>query len=210
MSGERGERFDRVNQREGGSNGRVVEKFTRQGDQTYLPMPFFMTETGLGWYCEGDIPSELHFAGGLSIARQTQGKTLGCDRLFFGSPARLLRRFIELTGEPVLPPDWAFGLWISANGWNCDREVDAQLAALKAHDYPADVMVLEAWSDEQTFYAGTGTEAGRTPPQPCAVSGRAGCTWCCGRSPSSNMNGTARPARPFKRMNARPSQRGTA
>ena len=46
-----GERFDRVNQREGGSNGRVVEKFTRQGDQTYLPMPFFMTETGLGWRC---------------------------------------------------------------------------------------------------------------------------------------------------------------
>lgn len=146
-----GERFDRVNQREGGSNGRVVEKFTRQGDQTYLPMPFFMTETGLGWYCEGDIPSELHFAGGLSIARQTQGETLGCDRLFFGAPAQLLRRFIELTGEPALPPEWAFGLWISANGWNCDREVDAQLAALKAHDYPADVMVLEAWSDEQTF-----------------------------------------------------------
>ena len=158
-----GERFDRVNQREGGSNGRVVEKFTRQGNQTYLPMPFFMTETGLGWYCEGDIPSELHFAGGLSIARQTQGETLGCDRLFFGAPARLLRRFIELTGEPALPPEWAFGLWISANGWNCDREVDAQLAALKAHDYPADVMVLEAWSDEQTFYRWNGDGSWQDP-----------------------------------------------
>ena len=30
----------------------------------------------------------------------------------------------------MLPPDWAFGLWISANGWNCDAEVDAQLKAL--------------------------------------------------------------------------------
>ena len=35
-----GERFNRVNQRRGGSNGRVVEKFTQQGDQTYLPIPF--------------------------------------------------------------------------------------------------------------------------------------------------------------------------
>lgn len=158
-----GERFDRVNQREGGSNGRVVEKFTRQGNQTYLPIPFFMSETGLGWYCEGDIPAELNFADGLSVARRTQGETLSRDRLFFGAPAQMLQHFIRLTGEPVLPPEWAFGLWISANGWNCDREVDAQLAALKAHDYPADVMVLEAWSDEQTFYRWNGDGSWKDP-----------------------------------------------
>lgn len=160
-----GERFDRVNQREGGSNGRVVEKFTRQGDQTYLPMPFFMTETGLGWHCEGDIPAELRFADGLSVRRQTRGETLCRDRLFFGAPAQLLRHFIERTGEPALPPEWAFGLWISANGWNCDREVEAQLAALKEHGCPADVMVLEAWSDEQTFYRWNGDGSWKDPAE---------------------------------------------
>lgn len=160
-----GERFDRVNQRVGGSNGRVVEKFTQQGDQTYLPIPFFMTETGLGWYGEGDIPVELRFAGGLSVTRQTQGETLGRDRLFFGAPAQLLRHFIERTGEPALPPEWAFGLWISANGWNCDREVEAQLAALKEHGCPADVMVLEAWSDEQTFYRWNGDGSWKDPAE---------------------------------------------
>ena len=158
-----GERFNRVNQRRGGSNGRVVEKFTRQGDQTYLPIPFFMTETGLGWHCEGDIPAETDFADGLSVSRRTRGETLCRDRLFFGPPARLVGQFIGYTGEPALPPEWAFGLWISANGWSCDREVETQLAALKAHGYPADVMVLEAWSDEQTFYRWNGDGSWRDP-----------------------------------------------
>ena len=49
-------------------------------------------------------------------------------------------------------------MWISANGWNSDAEVDAQLKALKQYDYPADVMVLEAWSDERTFYRWNGAE----------------------------------------------------
>lgn len=147
-----GERFDHVNLRGHGGNGRVVEKFTRQGDQSYLPIPFFMTENGLGWFREGYIPAAFRFMNGFSITQDTQGSLLTQDRLFFGKPAAVLDRFIRATGEPVCPPDWAFGLWMSANGWNCDREVDAQLMAMKQHNYPADVMVLEAWSDEQTFY----------------------------------------------------------
>ena len=42
-----GERFHQVDQMGSCTNGRVVEKFTQQGDQTYLPIPFFMTEAGL-------------------------------------------------------------------------------------------------------------------------------------------------------------------
>ena len=147
-----GERFDHVNQLAHGSNGRIVEKFTQQGDQTYLPIPFFMTEKGLGWYRESTIPARMEFSRFLTIAQETQGELLSTDRLFFGSPKDVLKQFISRTGMPVLPPEWAFGLWISANGWNCDAEVDAQLEALKKHGYPADVMVLEAWSDERTFY----------------------------------------------------------
>ena len=151
-----GERFDEVNQRGHGSNGRVVEKFTRQGEQTYLPIPFFMTESGLGWFRDSSIPAEMRFDGGFSITQRTQGTTLACDMLFFGKPDVVLSRFIRQTGEPVLPPEWAFGVWMSANGWSNDREVEAQLSAMKADGYPASVMVLEAWSDEETFYRWNG------------------------------------------------------
>ena len=165
-----------------------------------------MTETGLGWHCEGDIPAETDFADGLSVSRRTRGETLCRDRLFFGPPARLLRQFIGYTGEPVLPPEWAFGLWISANGWNCDDEVEKQLTALKAHDYPADVMVLEAWSDEQTFYRWNGVGSWRDPAATVRRIRESGLHLVLCRFRSSNTNGTARPARPFGRMSARPSK----
>lgn len=147
-----GERFHQVNLLGSATNGRVVEKFTHQGDQTYLPIPFFMTEQGLGCFRDGSIPAEMRFADPFTVSQRTQGSLLSRDVYFFGTPAQVLRRFIFHTGRPVLPPDWAFGLWMSANGWNCDQEVDAQLEALRRYDYPADVMVLEAWSDERTFY----------------------------------------------------------
>ena len=147
-----GERFDAVDQQGRGSNGRVVEKFTNQGDMAYIPIPFFMTDSDLGWYREGGIPSEMAFKDKVTISQRAQGELLSRDRLLFGKPAEMLKAFIGLTGDMALPPEWAFGLWISSNGWKDDGDVDAQLAALQRHQYPASVMVLEQWSDEQTFY----------------------------------------------------------
>ena len=147
-----GERFDAVDQQGRGTNGRVVEKFTHQGEQSYLPIPFFLTERGLGWYRVSDAPAEMRFGSPAFIRQETFGETLTRDELFFGEPAAVLSAFIARTGEPVLPPEWAFGVWISANGWNTDAEVDEQLSALKRFRYPASVMVLEQWSDERTFY----------------------------------------------------------
>jgi len=147
-----GERFDTVDMQGKSSNGRVVEKFTRQGDMSYLPVPFFMTDSGLGWYREGGIPTELRFEDPVTLTQRAEGALLARDRLLFGAPAEMLRGFLRLTGQPVLPPEWAFGVWISGNGWKDDAEVTAQLQALRGHGYPASVMVLEQWSDEQTFY----------------------------------------------------------
>lgn len=147
-----GERFDQVNMAGRATNGRVVEKFTRQGEQSYLPIPFFMTELGFGWHRASDIPVAMRFGETAEIAQETEGETLARDELTFGDPAALLARFVARTGEPALPPEWAFGVWISGNGWKDDAEVDAQLAALKRFHYPATVMVLEQWSDERTFY----------------------------------------------------------
>lgn len=147
-----GERFDAVDQSGLGSNGRVVEKFTHQGEQTYLPIPFFLTEQGFGWYRQSDIPVEIRFGDPVVLAQETAGDLLTRDRLLPGEPKEVLGNFLRLTGEPALPPQWAFGLWISAHGWHCDGDVEAALKALKRYEYPASVMVLEQWSDERTFY----------------------------------------------------------
>ncbi|MEG2949310.1 MAG: glycoside hydrolase family 31 protein [Clostridia bacterium] len=146
-----GERFDAVNQKGGHTNGRVVEKFTHQGEQSYLPIPFFMTEQGFGLYHKGSIPTAMNFCDGFTMTQETMGASLWEDCIFFGTPKEQLAQYIGQTGKAVLPPDWAFGIWISANGWSNDAEVNAQLEALKQYQYHAEVMVLEAWSDEMTF-----------------------------------------------------------
>ncbi len=145
-----GERFDHVNQQGHGTCGKVVEHFTRQGQWAYLPTPFFLTDAGFGFYRDAACDVEMTFGSSIRIAsRVLPGRR---DTWLLGAPAELLNAYLRLTGEPALPPEWAFGLWISANGWSCDADVDEQLEALAKYDCPASVMVLEAWSDESTFY----------------------------------------------------------
>ena len=145
-----GERFDAADQQGRGSCGRVVEHFTRQGEWSYLPVPMFLTDGGFGLYRETGRSVAMAFGETIRLSSPVcEGMT---DHLLTGAPDRQIREYLRLTGGAALPPEWAFGLWISANGWKCDADVDEQLRELKAHDCPASVMVLEAWSDESTFY----------------------------------------------------------
>ena len=145
-----GERFDSVNQIRKGSCGQVVEHFTRQGPWTYLPVPMFLTDAGFGFYRDSGCNVSMHFEKEIRISSwMIPGRS---DAWLLGSPAEQLNGYIQWTGAPVLPPEWAFGLWISANGWSCDADVEEQLEELKKNRCPASVMVLEAWSDESTFY----------------------------------------------------------
>lgn len=159
-----GERFDGVDQRGKSLTLKVVEKFTRQGDQSYIPAPLCFSEAGIGWLRMGCVPSSVQLGAAVTVFQEIEpGPVLLEDRWLTGAPQDILRKASRLTGQPKLPPDWAFGLWISGNGWNNDAEVDAQLDALKRYDYPASVMVLEAWSDEQTFHQWNGPHAWRDP-----------------------------------------------
>ena len=145
-----GERFDSVDQEGRGSCGQVVEHFTQQGAWTYMPIPFLMTDAGFGYYRATGCNVAMRFQDGIHISSPVLPHQK--DYWLLGQPKEQLREYIRQTGQPVLPPEWTFGLWISANGWQNDRDVDEQLEALQRYHCPASVMVLEAWSDENTFY----------------------------------------------------------
>ena len=69
-----------------------------------------------------------------------------------GDNADILSRYSELAGKAELPPAWAFGPWISANEWNRQSEIMEQLDAALENRISTSVIVIEAWSDEETFY----------------------------------------------------------
>lgn len=155
-----GEKFDRVNQRGKKPLNYVVEQFSHQEEKTYLPIPFLFTDGGVSLLSHSTYPSSFD----LSIPAENgwigmelfsccpaQGELFRAT-LHRGTPAELLYAYATETGRPVLPPKWAFGPWISSNGWNTQREAEEQLARMEETGIPATVMVLEAWSDEETFY----------------------------------------------------------
>ena len=153
-----GEKFDAVDQAGKAPLNYVVEQFANQEDKTYLPIPFFFTEQGAAFLQTTNSRSQFDLSrvsktGEVEInAECGEGETLYEAVLSCGTPTQALEMYSFETGAAALPPVWAFGHWISSNGWNTQAEALEQVAAMNEHQIPATVMVLEAWSDEETFY----------------------------------------------------------
>ncbi|MDR2536256.1 MAG: glycoside hydrolase [Treponema sp.] len=150
-----GERYDALNRKGRRTVNVVEEQFCNQGEHTYCPAPFFFTDSGFGLFvdtkrvCVFEFQKEIvvGFPGtGIEAFRET---TL---YLFTGSPTEIIAEYLSLLGPPRMIPRWSFGPWISANRWNRDAHVEEVLANLTKYRFPATVLVLEAWSDEATFY----------------------------------------------------------
>ena len=150
-----GEKYDSLNQKGKTVINAVREKFCFQGDKTYCTTPFFWTDTGFGLYV--DTCEVTTFDFGEKSIEITLPETAEVV-LFSGTPEEMIREYMSLFGSAVLPPEWTMGIWISANRWNTQKDVDELLAKLKKYDFPASIVVLEAWSDEATFYIWNGAK----------------------------------------------------
>ena len=155
-----GEKYDSLNQKGKTVINQVREKFCFQGDKTYCTTPFFWTDTGFGLYV--DTCEVTTFAFGDKCIEITLPETADVV-LFSGTPEEMIREYVSLFGAPVLPPEWTMGIWVSANRWNTQKDVEELLVKLKKYDFPASVVVLEAWSDEATFYIWNGAKYSPVP-----------------------------------------------
>jgi alpha-glucosidase (family GH31 glycosyl hydrolase) len=154
-----GERFNALNQRGQRLDVRVYEQYKNHGLRTYLPMPLFVSSQGYGLlvqslrYSVFDLAQNGPDCWTLKTELGEQ-KQIALD-ILLGDRTHLLdivARLNALTGRPVLPPHWAFGLWMSSNEWNTQARVEEIVEQNERHEIPASVIVLEAWSDENTFY----------------------------------------------------------
>ena len=151
-----GERFDGVDRMGKTTETTIIEKFTHQGENTYFPLPFFFCNDGHGVFVQSDAAAIFTLTAGHVEITLPEGES---DVFFlYGTPREIVSEFAHMTGEPVLPPDWAFGPWVSANRWKSQREVEEQLDKIEQTGYPATSLVIEAWSDEATFYLWNGAQ----------------------------------------------------
>lgn len=152
-----GERYCSVNHIGKTLESRVVEKFCEQGEIAYLPLPFYHTDEGHGVFVNTACGVTFHFEEGHFRIVLPEDAFYELH-FFYGTPKEIIAQFVKLTGEIKLPPKWAFGVWASANRWNCQSDIEEQLAYAEKYDYPISVVVIEAWSDEATFYLWNGSK----------------------------------------------------
>jgi len=153
-----GERFNAFNQRGNTLDILVYDQYKKQGKRTYFPLPFFISSQGYGLYLDTsryatyDLAASTTDRWSFSVHTES-GRNAALDYyLFVGTPKEILGAFTALLGRPALPPQWAFGPWMSSNEWNNQATVLEQVRQTRLHDIPATVLVIEAWSDESTFY----------------------------------------------------------
>ena len=150
-----GERFVALNQKGRRAVCEVEEKFCFQGGKTYCPAPFFWTDSGFGLYADTCESTAFDFREGEIIAELPKNCVI---TLFSGTPESMIAEYLSLFGSPVLPPDWAFGPWISANRWSSQADVENAVAEAERLGFPVSALVIEAWSDEATFYIWRGAK----------------------------------------------------
>lgn len=152
-----GERYNALDQRGNILDIRVYDQYKNQGTRTYIPIPFLLSSRGYGLYVQSSRWMQFDLAAS-SPDRWTLEADLGPDETlaltWFADRDlyAIVGRFTRLTGPAALPPLWAFGLWMSANRWDSQAIVMHQVEQTRTHGIDASVLVIEAWSDEATFY----------------------------------------------------------
>jgi alpha-glucosidase (family GH31 glycosyl hydrolase) len=161
-----GERFDALDQRGRLVDVAVFDQYKGQGARTYLPMPFAIAVGGdFGFHVDtgrrvrfdvgSSEPSRILVEVDLEPGEVEPRVIL---RLFSGAPAEVLDAFLTATGRATPPPEWIYRLWMSGNEWNSQARVLDEVAQSAREDIPVGAIVIEAWSDEETFVAFNGAE----------------------------------------------------
>ncbi|MEW6232059.1 MAG: TIM-barrel domain-containing protein [Chloroflexota bacterium] len=154
-----GEKYDALDQRGKDVNIYTVDQYLNHGAKTYLPIPFFINSAGYGIYLNTTYYSVFNIATYIStmygFTRDTGGSLSSILDYYFingPNPKDIITRYTDITGKPALPPKWVFGPWMSANEWDKQSEAQTQIDNTTTYSIPATVLVLEAWSDEATYY----------------------------------------------------------
>ncbi len=151
-----GERFNQLNQRGQVLDVRVYEAYKNQGRLTYIPMPLHVSSKGYGLVVNTNRYVSYDLAAAdpriWSMTAELNDGALSYDIITADHPWKIVSQMTRFTAQPSLPPAWAFGPWMSGNDWNNQDLVMEQVRLTMEHGIPATVLVIEAWSDEATFY----------------------------------------------------------
>ncbi len=152
-----GERFNTLNQRGQIMDIRCYEQYKNHGKRTYMPIPFLLSSAGYGVWVKSTRWMQFDLAATHATVWTLEAdlgdeQALNLHWFYEDDPFAIIGQFAQLTGPVTLPPRWSFGLWMSGNEWNTQTKIEQEVNASLEHGIQPAVVVIEAWSDETTFY----------------------------------------------------------
>ncbi|MFB6242943.1 MAG: TIM-barrel domain-containing protein, partial [Halobaculum sp.] len=145
-----GEQFGGVDHRGESITARVRQPNGTVSTDTYLPVPFYLSDRGYGVFV--DTAADVQFDFG-ATAPATTSLTVADSALsvtvFRGpEPADVLRQYTALTGRPPRLPEWTFGVWWSRNSYESATEVREIADRLRETETPGDLLHVDPeWMD---------------------------------------------------------------
>ncbi|GIH10980.1 alpha-xylosidase [Rhizocola hellebori] len=128
------------------------DAFGSESDRAYKNVPFYQSSRGYGIVIDSGMPVELDFGASTQSVVQlvVPDDLLDYYVLAGPTPNDVLRRYNALTCEPVCPPKWAFGSWISSGFFRDSQQAVLERAAtIREHGIPCDVLHLDCyWQPE--------------------------------------------------------------
>lgn len=140
----------------------VYDQYKVQKERGYAPAPFIFSNRGRAILLESGFTSSF-FLDETTVTLKVYTKGESAQGISIrlwneSSPLDAIRKIYEIS-NPVVPPLWALGPWISANQWNSQEKVLKAVEQTEKNELPTTVLVIEAWSDEQSYYIFNGARA---------------------------------------------------
>ncbi|MBM7783924.1 glycoside hydrolase family 31 protein [Tenggerimyces flavus] len=115
-------------------------------DVAYLNVPFFWSDAGWGLYLHSSGATAADLGATHTDIAAFLVPTNEIDVFVYsGTPEEILRQHQGVTGTSPVPPDWAFGVWMSRCSYLSETHVDAIVDELQAAGCPVDVIHVDAW-----------------------------------------------------------------
>lgn len=139
----------------------VYDQWKVQKKKGYAPVPFIFSDKGFGLFFDTGYVTKYTLSEDKLIVSVFSGdlpiQHLELHYWEKDNPIELIKEMYKVS-QPTLPPKWAFGPWLSANQWNSQKKMEEVLQKVTDLNLPSTVAVIEAWSDEQSFYIFNGAQ----------------------------------------------------
>ena len=117
-------------------------------ERAYKNVPFFVSSRGYAVFVDSVTHVNFDMAASNNATFSIVVPDTGLDYYVIVGPdsTTIITRYAELVGLPILPPKWAFGLWMSS-GFQRDsqEEVLRRARSIREHGVPCDVLHLDCY-----------------------------------------------------------------